>query len=183
MATAYGDEVKEAARCLHLEGHSSAAIRERLSNGNAGLSYSVEPSERTVDKWRQSWKRDVVRAGFQVRAGEEEIVADTIYRRLLGIYRERIQRLDESVQDGKPDFAVLRQVAVLQQIVDSARAKRQVRERKAAGLTVTPAEEGAIQGGAPADSESILERLAREQAAEDALSDREESATNGLSAS
>jgi hypothetical protein len=156
-------------------------IRKRLKDGNAGLGYSVEPSERTIDKWRRGWNRDMVRAGFQVRPGQEEDVADTIYRRILGLYREQLQRLDEKVQDGESDLALVRQVCAFQQLVDSARAKRQVRERKAAGLEISPAEDGAILGGAPSDPGSMLQMLAREQAEEDALSDVENRTTNSVS--
>ena len=79
MSTAYDETVRQAAKVLHIEGLSSREIRERLNSGTAGLSYVVDPAERTIDQWRRAWKAEGSVAGFSVRSGDEEAVEDAVY--------------------------------------------------------------------------------------------------------
>jgi len=165
MADAYGQDIKDAAKILHLEGLRSREIREKLASGNAGLPFEVDPSTRTIDGWRKKWKLDGIRAGLYVRPGEEEEQEDAGYRRLLGIHREALLRLDESVQRGKPNQAWVKAVSQLQATVDQARNRRRQQARRERGAKLS-SEESAEMGGPSVDPGSILEALAAEQSEE-----------------
>lgn len=159
MATVFGDEVKAAAKTLHIEGLKSAEIRERLMNGNAGLPYTAEPSERTVDKWRRSWEREGTRAGLMVRAGDETFVEDANYRRLLGLYRLKLSQLEELSVKGGTDLALSKEVTMLQSASDAARAKRITMKKRQEGIPLDKEEGGELTSG----NVSMLDRLASEQ--------------------
>lgn len=160
MADAYGPEIKQAAKTLHIEGLNSAEIRQRLADCDAGLPFPVKPSERAIDNWRRAWKREGVRQGYAVRMGEEDAVENAIYRRLLGVYRYKLQQLEDLMVKGNSDLALAREIAILQTITDSARAKRQTMRKRAKG-TALNSEEGAELRGESEDS--ILMRLAAEE--------------------
>lgn len=162
-ATAYGPEVRQAVKTLHLEGLSSREIRERLATGTAGLPYSVEPGERTIDGWRRQWKRDGIREGFRVRDGDEQTVEDAIYRRILGLYRQELNGVEDAMIAGKANVKAVSRLAKYQAIVDATRYQRQLRENAAKG-SLTP-EEGGYLGAASGEAKpgSMLARLAREE--------------------
>lgn len=128
-ASAYSDEIQQAARVLHLEGLNTREIRERLETGTAGLNYPVSPGARTIDGWRRRWNLEGNRAGYAVREGSEDATEGAIYRRLLGNYRELMSQFEQSVSEGKPDAGILAAVERCQRIVDAARYRRRMGNR------------------------------------------------------
>lgn len=157
----YGDEVKEAAKTLHIEGLSSPEIRDRLANGNAGLPYKIQPSERTIDGWRRRWKREGIRAASIVRAGDEESAENAIYRRLLGIYRQALAKLEDQEISGNVDSALPGRIRTYQATVDAARAKRAIVSKRERGQTLTANQASELgQGEQQKTPALMLDRLA-----------------------
>jgi hypothetical protein len=164
MATEYPAEVREAAKVLHMEGAKSAEIRARLMEGSAGLPYTAEPSERTIDGWRRRWDREGIRAGFAVRPGDEESNENAIYRRTLGLHREMLTKAEENLLAGKTDTALLSGIKTMQAIIDSARAKRRIAAKSEKGGKLTPDEAAELGSSSTAGSTaSMLARLAAEE--------------------
>lgn len=161
MAEAYSEEIRNAAKTLHIEGFNSREIQTRFEEKRAGIPYSVRPSVRTIDGWRRKFRRDGVRPGFAVFPGDEEGEEEAGYRRLLGIRREVLARLDESVQTGKPSHQWIKAADQLQSAVDRARARRQVMAKRAKGQKISP-EEGGDFGAGNIEPGGILETLAAE---------------------
>lgn len=163
MAEAYGDEIKEAAQTLHIEGFSSREIKERLAQGNAGLPYRVDPAERTIDGWRRKWKREGIRTASLVRAGDEESTADAIYRRLLGLYRQALSKLEDQELKDRVDPALVKRIGQYQAIIDAARVKRSIVSKRNKGERLTETEGAAIADtNGKAEGPSMLEVLARQ---------------------
>lgn len=163
MAPAYGDHVKEAAKTLHQEGLSSREIKARLAAGNAGLSFKIEPSERTIDQWRAHWRREGIRAGLSVRDGDEEAVENTIYRQVLAVAREHMADMAEKQTKGIVEPSDVTKMDRFMKIIDAARYRRQLRQASKT-RTLDPREAGQLgDAGNAASSESMLETLAREE--------------------
>jgi hypothetical protein len=168
MAAEYSEEIKEAAKVLHIEGAKSAEIRARLMEGTAGLPYPAAPSERTVDKWRRGWDREGIRTGFQVRAGDEEATENAIYRRHLGLHRAMLTRAEDNLAAGKTDNALLQGIRTMQSVIDSARAKRRIAAKQDRGERLGKDEAAELGSSSTAGaSGSMLARLAAEQNAAD----------------
>lgn len=131
--------------------------------GKAGLSYKVEPSERTIDGWRRRWKDEGEFAGFAVRAGEQEAVEEAIYRRILGLVQKEISDLEDQAMSGEGSLGTLRRVQRYMAIIDAARYQRQLREKARTGK-LTPSEGGHLgKASSMAKPESMLSRLAAEE--------------------
>jgi hypothetical protein len=164
MATEYPAEVREAAKVLHMEGARSAEIRRRLMEGAAGLPYTAEPSERTVDGWRRKWKAEGIRTGFAVRAGDEDATENAVYRRQLGLLRAMVTEAEDNLSRGKTDNALLQGIKTMQSVVDSARAKRRIAAKKEQGSKLSAEEAGELGSSSTAGSTaSMLARLAAEE--------------------
>lgn len=161
MAEAYSEEIREAAKILHLEGFNSREIRARMGEKRAGLPYSIRPSVRTIDQWRAKFKRDGIRAGLSVPPGTEDQEEEAGYRRLLAIRREVLLRLDESVQSGKPSHQWIKAADQLQSAVDRARGRRKVLAKRERGAKISN-EEAAEFGAGNVDQSDLLESLAAE---------------------
>ena len=156
MARAFNEETKQAAKSLHLSGMGSGEIRAKLMEGKAGLKYTVEPSERTIDGWRQRWKRHGEFASFSVGADEMEAVEEAIYRRILGLYMKEVSDLEEDTMCGKALVSTVQRVAKYQAICDAAKYQRVLREKSQTGK-LTPQEGGHLgKASAMAKPESML---------------------------
>lgn len=178
MSSAYGDHIKEAARTLHQEGLSSREIQARLAAGNAGLAFKVEPSQRTIDKWRAQWRREGIRAGLAVREGDEEAVENAIYRQVLAIAREHMAYISEKQTKGVIEPKDVTMTDRFMKTIDAARYRRQLREESKT-RKLDPRHAGYLGDVGDAGSkESMLETLARAERNRKGREGLDDSATN-----
>lgn len=163
QGNAYSPEVKEAARVLHIEGLPSREIKDRLSRRTAGLTYSVDPSERTIDKWRKEWKNQGILAGYSVQAGEEEAVEEAIYRQFLGVARMASKQLVDATLSNTVTVPMIQRINAYLKVIDAVKYQRLLRERAQQG-TLTPKDAGGL--GAASDMakpESMLHRMTKDR--------------------